>query len=335
MNIKNLKKSNMKKNQILYLFFIIGNALFSQNYSIEETTFKNDSLQLYADIFIPKNKLQNNKVGIVIIQGSGNSDRSNLWSRSFAEFLSENGYYILLPDKRGAGESEGSWKSSSFQDLADDVICSIEHFKNKYQIDKIGVMGLSQGGFIAPIVATQSNKVSFVIDIVGSSVTLEEQIIHEVSNTARKEGLSPNEIKEVLDLHILMKDYAYNRDWGPLGNRLKELETSSWSEFARTFPNSPDIWVWDWIKMNIDFNPIVYWRNVKQPVFVVYGSKDQEDNMPVYESVYRLQKAFHKSNNRNFEINVYETGHAMYEDDKAELRKEFLNGLLKWLKLNN
>ena len=316
----------------LISLFCLTNSVFGQKFSVDETSFKSDSLTLFADIYTPNESSK--RVGIVLIQGSGNSDRTNLWSKAFAEILAENGYYVLLPDKRGCGKSEGSWKNSSFIELSSDATASVHHFKNLMKLDVVGVMGLSQGGFIAPISAGKDTTIQFVIDIVGASVTLEEQIIHEVMNSAVKEGLKPNEIKEVLDLHVLMKQYAFDRNWTPLEKRFGELDSSTWSDFAKTFPNKKDIWVWDWIKLNIDFNPMEYWKYVNQPVFVAYGSKDQNDNMPVYESVYRLQKGFKSIGKENYEINIYETGHAMYEDDKAEIRKEFVKDLLDWLKNN-
>ena len=89
----------MKKEILFILITIIclTNPTFGQDFSVVETSFKNDSLTLFADIYTP-NKTEK-KVGIALIQGSGNSDRTNLWSKAFAEFLAENGYYVLLPDK--------------------------------------------------------------------------------------------------------------------------------------------------------------------------------------------------------------------------------------------
>ncbi len=165
----------------------LTNPVLGQNFSVTETSFKSDSLTLFADIYTP-NKA-NKKIGIALIQGSGNSDRTNLWSKAFAEVLAKNGYYVLLPDKRGCGKSEGSWKNSSFLDLSTDAISSVHHLKNLMKLDVVGVMGLSQGGFIAPIAAGKDTTIKFVIDVVGAAVTLEEQIIHEVTSTARKEGL--------------------------------------------------------------------------------------------------------------------------------------------------
>ncbi len=318
---------------LLYLLLFISLHTVGQDYTVKEQVFNNNVITLYADIFTPRTP-KKIRAGIVLIQGSGNSGRSNSWSRAYAEFLADAGYYVLLPDKRGSGKSEGDWKKASFIELAQDAMASFTFFKEKYQLEKAGIMGLSQGGFIAPIVASQHQEIDFVIDIVGTTVTIEEQLIHEVANSALKEGLSPNEVKEVLELHALFKKYAFDRNWKPLQVKFEELKESSWAAYANTFPNSPDLWVWDYLKMNINFNPMDYWVQVAQPVFVAYGIKDQNDNIPVYESVYRMQKGFSEIDKTNYEIQLYNTGHAMYEDDRAALRQEFIDDLLKWLNKN-
>lgn len=321
----------MKKHLFIVISTILclSNGVRGEIFSIAESRFRSDSLTLFADIYTPHQTAK--KVGIAFIQGSGNSDRANLWTQAFAKILVEHGYCVLVPDKRGCGKSEGSWKNASFLDLSTDATASAHHLKTSMRLDRVGLMGLSQGGFIAPIAASKDTTIDFVIDIVGAAVSLEEQITHEVMNSAIKADLKPNEIKAVLDLHVLMKQYAFDRNWPPLEKRFADLETSSWSDFAMTFPHSQDLWVWDWIKLSIDFDPMDYWVHVDQPVFVAYGAKDQYDNMPVYESIFRLQQGFHSMGKENYEIEVYDTGHAMYEDDKAMIRKEFVDDLLKWL----
>ena len=317
--------------RIFLITVFFSTCCYAQDYKVEEVNFTNNELTLYADIFMPKKTIEV-KTGIVLIQGSGSSDRTNVWSRAYAEFLAEAGYYVLLPDKRGSGQSEGDWKKASFIELAQDAIASFNFFKKEYQLDKAGMMGLSQGGFIVPIAASQNPEIEFAINIVGATTTIEEQLIHEVANSAIKEGLSANQVKEVIELHVLFKDYAFNRDWKPLETKFEELKESSWAKYASTFPSSQDLWVWDYLKMNINFNPMDYWVQVTQPVFVAYGIKDQNDNIPVYESVYRMTKGFGEIDKTNYEINLYNTGHAMYEDDRVELRQEFINDLLIWLK---
>jgi pimeloyl-ACP methyl ester carboxylesterase len=128
-----------------------------------------------------------------------------------------------------------------------------------------------------------------------------------------------------------MKMYIQDGDWEPLGQMYDQLKSSDWSEFAATFPNQPDSWVWSWIGMNGNFDPLPYWKRIDQDVFIAYGARDEDDNVPVYESVYLLHDTFTQNGKTNYTIKIYDTGHALYEDDKAEIRKEFIDDLLAWL----
>ncbi len=320
----------MKHPYFLFTFLLIGLTLSAQSFRTEDIRFRNDTLELAAEVFLP-NEDKSNGVGVALIQGSGPSGRDNLWARAFAELLAEAGFTALLPDKRGVGQSKGDWRFASFEALAEDALASAHFLAGEYGLEKVGLMGLSQGGFIAPIAASKDTEVAFVANIVGSAVPLEEQIIHEVMNTALDEGLSPEAVKEVLELHVLMKHYVQTGEWKPLQTRYRELERSEWAAFAKTFPQDKDSWVWEWIRLNFSFDPLPYWKKVEQPVFVAYGAKDQFDNMPVWENVYRLQTAFFGMDKRNYEIHVYDAGHALYEDGKTELRSEMKEGLIRWL----
>lgn len=303
--------------------------MIGQEYQIKEINYYNDGFKLYADAYFPIN-LRGDKIGMAVIQGSGNSGRFNNWSRDFAEFLASNGYYVLLPDKRGSGESEGNWKRASYLELAQDAISSALTLKQMYGLDKIGVIGLSQGGKIAPVVACNSD-LDFVINISGSAVSVEKQVIHEVTNSAINSGLAPEDVLGVLELHVFMKKYAFERDWTTLRNKFEEIKKSSWADFGMTFPHEKDSWIWDWVKINFNFNPMDFWPKVEQDVFIAYGTYDEKDNVPVYESVYLLQKNFMKSNKYNFEIKLYPTGHSL-RSDNGKLSEEFQNDLLVWLR---
>jgi len=317
----------------LLFFVVIGffwSPLFCQEFQFtkKETSFKNGNITLYADVYTPNNPKEE-KIGIALILGSGNASRSNVWSFLFAEFLSENGYYVLIPDKRGSGKSEGDWRESSFFELADDAAISAEHLKELMGLEKIGIMGLSQGGKIAPIVATKSD-IDFVINIVGSARPVTEGIIHEVTNTAKEKGLKPDEIKEMLELHVLLEEYIFSeeRNWAPLAEKFKETKNTTWSKFAATFPNTPDSWVWDFVKTNAVIDAMDYWTILKQDVFFAFGANDA--NVSTYENVYSLQKNLHKSNKTNYEIHVYPTGHSLFQNGTT-FHVDFRKDLLNWL----
>ena len=97
---------------------------------------------------------------------------------------------VLLPDKRGSEKSEGDWRTATFEDLAEDTIRAIEFVKRQDHFDysTIGVVGMSQGGWIAPIVATQSDDVDFVVSMSGAGVTADEQLLYEEIHNIQQMG---------------------------------------------------------------------------------------------------------------------------------------------------
>ena len=95
--------------------------------------------------------------GVVIVHGSGTSQRDNGWYLTLVQYLQEHGVVVLLPDKRGSAQSAGDWRTASFDDLATDTLAAVAWLKLQDAVDpdKIGVIGLSEGGHIAPMVANQ------------------------------------------------------------------------------------------------------------------------------------------------------------------------------------
>ncbi|MGH7477585.1 MAG: alpha/beta hydrolase family protein [Longimicrobiales bacterium] len=96
----------------------------------------------------------------VIIQGSGASDRANAWARSIAEVVATTGSVVLLTDKRGTGASEGDWRTTDFHELARDAFAGVAYLGRPpdVQPERIGLVGLSQGGWVAPVTAGRNAR---------------------------------------------------------------------------------------------------------------------------------------------------------------------------------
>ena len=90
---------------------------------------------------------------VLILPGSGPSTRSE--SQPFADPFLRAGIAVLTFDKRGCGESTGSWLTSSLEDMAKDGQVLLDWLKARPEIDAagVGLMGVSQGGWVAPLVA--------------------------------------------------------------------------------------------------------------------------------------------------------------------------------------
>lgn len=139
-----------------------------------EIAFENQSqgLSLAGLLFVPEG--DGPFPAAVVIHGSGTSRRDNGWYLTLAKHLQDSGIAVLLPDKRGSEKSEGDWSTSGFQDLATDTLAAIAHLRAQQSVplSGIGVIGMSQGGWIAPLVVSQEDDLAFLVSIVGSVVTI-------------------------------------------------------------------------------------------------------------------------------------------------------------------
>ena len=228
---------------------LVGPDLSELEYS--EVLFENPQagLQLAGMLFLPKG--EGPFPTAVIMHGSGTSRRNSVWYLSVAEYLRDNGIAVLLPDKRGSEKSQGDWVGASFEDLATDTLSAVEFVRSQgaFQPSAIGLIGMSQGGWIAPVVATGTDDVSFVASMAGAAVTTDEQLLHEETHN--------------------IAHYTYT----PIAGLLAQITTRRLKRL-------------DHLAAFMGFDPIPYWERVDVPVFFAYGGNDE--NVPIDASVARL-----------------------------------------------
>jgi dienelactone hydrolase len=277
---------------LLLLVVLIGPVLFKQIWPVErrqydwvsldetqytEVTFRNteQQLDLGGMLFVPAG--DGPFPAAVIIHGSGTSRRDSGWYLTLTQHLQQNGVVVLLPDKRGSEKSEGNWRTSSFEDLSTDTLAAIEFLKTQQVIPltDVGIIGMSQGGWIVPIVASESSDVDFVVSMVGSAVTPAEQLIYEENHNLRQMGFLPG-ISNV----IALASTAYIRN---------VAQAEFWDQVA-------------------NYDPIPFWQEVNVPALALYGADDT--NVPSEESAKRLNTL----GKPNLRIKTYEgSGHALQD----------------------
>jgi dipeptidyl aminopeptidase/acylaminoacyl peptidase len=306
----------------------------TQTHRSEDVRYESDSLTLAALLMVPRNA-QGRAPGAVIIQGSGPSDRSNQWSRAIAELLVGQGMVVLLTDKRGSGASGGNWMTADFHALARDALAGVRYLQSRAGIDssRVGLVGLSQGGWIAPLAAAQSSRVAFVVNVSGASVSFAEQSFHEMANTARQAGLPEPQVREVLLLNRATGEYLITGDWARYRAARDAALQTPWRQIAEGFPGSPDNPIWTFLRGVGQFDPMPYWIQLTQPVLVLYGADDERDNVPVAESVRRLEHAFGSARKENFRIVVVPgAGHGFIDPERHELMAPFVEALEGWIR---
>jgi pimeloyl-ACP methyl ester carboxylesterase len=296
-----------------------------------DVRFRSGEIELAGLLLVPA--AAGRHPAAMFIQGSGASDRSNAWARGIAEALARRGIVVLLPDKRGTGASKGDWRRAGYEDYALDAIAGVRFLQAMPEVDAdfTGIVGLSQGGQIAPLAADLSDEVAFVINVSGSATTPGEQVNHEMRNTFRQAGLPPEGVETGMKLQSLAEQYVRSGSWEPYAGMLAALAESPLAPIAAGFPQTEDSWVWGWWRGIGDYDPIDHWRVLDQPSLVVYGKDDELDNVPVERSVQRLEEVNAARDNR-IEIAVFEgSGHALYAPGTSRLREEFTDLLVRWV----
>ena len=301
----------------------------------EPVTYRNGQLELAAELLLPEGAAARPVPGAVILQGSGDSDRSNAWARSIALELRDNGLAVLLTDKRGSGLSKGDWRRAGFGDLAGDGLVGARFLAARPEVDgeRVGVVGLSQGGWVAPMVAASyPREIAFLVTLSSAAVSFIEQSFFEMANTARQAGHDEAAVAGVVELNRQAGLYLLTRDWDTYETARKAGLETAWSEIARGFPATADDPIWPFLRRAASFDPMLYWALLRQPALVVFGGRDEGDNVPVAESVRRLEFTLDATGHDDHEIVVIEdAGHGLRSPDTGDLHPELLSALRGWL----
>lgn len=298
-------------------------------YTIRVAQYENDGVRLVANLMQPPSEAP--LPAIVMIHGSGNSDRDNLWYYLVAHRLVERGFAVLFPDKRGCGQSEGDWQTANLRDYAADTLAGVQALRAMPGIGPVGVLGVSQGGAVAPLAATMDPQVAFVVDLSGSVVTLGEQVAHEIAQDLMRDG-HRDAVEPAMELLALAQRYIRTGEgWDDYSRRLEELSHGRQRAATYGFVRTQHNWYWDWWREVIDVDPIDSWRQLEMPCLIVYGGDDEHDNVPVKRSADRI--AAELGGKANIVLKIYAgTGHALMDAERGGLRRDFLNDLAAWLR---
>lgn len=172
-------------------------------YYSEEVAFPNTQadITLYGTLTMPSKK--GNYPAVILISGSGPQNRDEEMSGHkpfliIANHLTTNGIAVLRYDDRGFGESTGAFNEATFADFAADVTSAITYLKTRKQINKskIGLIGHSEGGIIAPIVASSCDDVSFIVLLAGPGIEGKKVILKQSELYPKVLGASKSDIQK-------------------------------------------------------------------------------------------------------------------------------------------
>lgn len=312
-------------------------------------TFTNGDVTLAGTLKLPLGR--GPFPALVLIHGSGPGGRDQL--ESMARFFCQLGVAALSYDKRGCGASTGDWKTVGLETLADDALAGVELLRSRPEIDaeRVGLWGISQGGWIAPLAAGKSSHVAFVINHSGPGVSPRRQDTYMMSRLLAMQDVPEESIELAITVLNTLYDYgqgkssasdldqAVEQTLGKPGLEdfagLSSQEVIPDSMYAQQVIGDP---AW-FFHIYPDHDALSPYRKLRCPVLVVYGRLDY--TVPVDESVAAIDGALEESGHSDYDIEVLErTGHGMLVMDPANPQRpatpytqasEYFELLKSWL----
>jgi pimeloyl-ACP methyl ester carboxylesterase len=329
-------------------------------YTIEEVSYENKKakINLAGTLTIPEGEGKHPVV--ILISGSGPQDRdeSILKHKPFwvlADYWTRNGFAVLRFDDRGVGASEGDHASATSADFATDVEAGINFLRTHDRINakKIGLAGHSEGGMIAPMVASKNKNVAFIVLLAGPGVPGDELLLKQSYDIMKEQGFEEEELaiaqkttKKVYD--AVIKDTKDALGVGDIVKLIKgELEGVDAETLKKLSLDEPNlrqniaILKTPWMNYFLHYQPKEYLRKVKCPVLAINGEKDiqvaAKPNLEGIEAALKLAKNKNVKTvylpNLNHLFQTSETGAVEeYIEIEETFSPEAMKLVLDWMK---
>lgn len=254
----------------------------------ENKTFWNKDTRLSGTLYVPRSA---KTFGVVVaLHGASSPLRSSPLYEHLKQVLPALGIAVFIYDRRGTGQSAGSANSGDFPLLADDAIAAIQALKKDARVDpkRIGVWGLSQGGWLAPLAAQRSADVRFVVAVSAPVVTADAQMMFSSTNTLRVFGYSQTDIERMSATRKAVDDYTHGKDTKEHAQHLvDDASREPWFKYLYMGKTLTKGGVAAWRK-EIDNDPMDEIKQVNVPLLVLYGAVDPV--VPVALSRERLKE---------------------------------------------
>ena len=308
--------------------FVIKRVAKTQSFKEEEVSYQNGNIKLAATLLLPNTKSPH---PVIVFQHAARPDKRDVW-RFHADQFARRGIACLIYDNRGVGGSTGNYRVG-FEDLASDGIAAVNYLKTRKDINRkqIGLFAASQGGWIAPIVATRSRDVAFILLVSAPSVAMAENHLYEMESDLRDAGFSEEEIKTAVAYRKpTMELIRVGAPEEQIEAAIQKAKNERWFPFVGV--PAKDNWQRRWFPLVLGFNPAPVWEKVKSPVLSVMGEIDRE--VRVSQNAPIMEQALKKGGNKDFTIKIFpKANHSIMvsEQGRQRLAPGYLDFMTDWL----
>ena len=263
---------------------------------------------------------------VILISGSGRDDRGRVGDghRPFlvlADYLTRRGIAVLRYDDRGVAESTGSFETATSADFASDALAAVAYLNTREDVSpgEIGLVGTSEGGLVAPMVAVQSPDVNYIVMMAGPGVNGERILLAQASLIPRGNGASREEVAEHRErqqriLEIVKTEADPESAEDAIASIVRARYENASVNMRAVFGITNDTTLqrqvdWEvrqvntpWLRYFLTYEPAPTLEKVTVPVLAINGTRDLY--VPHEENLREIEAALKHGGNTRYEIHA-------------------------------
>jgi hypothetical protein len=273
-------------------------------YLTEEVTFPSaaDGVTLAGTLTLPPAGAKKHPA-VVLISGSGPQDRDEqlMGHKPFwilADHLSRRGFAVLRYDDRGFGKSTGRFSTATSTDFSHDAEGALNYLKARPEVDpkRVGFIGHSEGGLIAPMIAARRPDVAFIVLIAGTGVPGKEVVAEQARRILKASGMADSAVETNAAIQQKIFEILKQEPDDAAARKLILEAMAGQPNAEATARSSASAWFREFAF----YDPAPALEKVKCPVLAVNGELDlqvlPDQNLPPIEA------ALKKGGNKDFQL---------------------------------
>jgi pimeloyl-ACP methyl ester carboxylesterase len=243
-----------------------------------------------------------------MLTGSGPQDRDEtIFNHKpflvIADHLTRQGIAVLRVDDRGVGGSTGDVMKATVDDNVQDVLAGLAFLKERKEINptKIGLIGHSEGGMLAPLVATRSKDVAFLVLLAGTGLPGDEILYLQGQTILKAMGVKGDALKkqrtmQELLFSVVKQEPDNDKVLKLVKERMEEmkktlspLELLQFAMQQKALEAQVKTITTPWFRSFLAYDPRPALRKLQAPVLALVGEKDVQ--VPPKENLEAMENA--------------------------------------------
>lgn len=297
-------------------------------YVEEDVTIRNESGGITLAGTLTRPDADGPHPAVVLLSGSGPQNRdSEVFNHKLflvlADHLTRRGIAVLRYDERGVGDSEGTFPGATSADFADDAAAAVRFLKDHPEVDSdaVGLLGMSEGGLVAPLVHTKREPVSFLVLMAGPAVPGHDILVEQQAKIVAAQGVPPATVDSVRAFQRRMVEVIRTRsDSTAIAEGLRSMLKGQGLNDEQIQSQIEQMTA-AWFRSFVRHDPVPVLQQVDVPVLALYGSLDLQ--VPPEQNAKPMRSALADSPSTDVMVKVLDGLNHLFQPAETGLPSQY------------